>query len=120
MTLEDIRHRLIDHRKDLEAKGMRSLAVFGSTARGEAETTSDIDLLVELDPDARVGLIRFLGLQDRLGELLGRKVALISRDALDRRIGDRVDAETSRSSRKNPRDRIAHMLKVVRSLDTIL
>ena len=93
MTLEDIRRRLIDHRKDLEAEGVRSLAVFGSTARGEAEPTSDIDLLVELDPDTRVGLIRFLGLQDRLSKLLGRKVDLISRDALDRLIGDRVDAE---------------------------
>ncbi len=93
MTLEDIRQRLIDHRKDLEAEGVRSLAVFGSTARGEAEPASDIDLLVVLDPDARVGLIQFLGLQDRLSALLGREVDLISRDALDRRIGDRVDAE---------------------------
>ena len=93
MTLEDIRQRLLDHRKDLEAEGMRSLAVFGSTARGEAEPASDIDLLVVLDPDARVGLIQFLGLQDRLSALLGREVDLISRDALDRMIGDRVDAE---------------------------
>ena len=93
MTLEDIRQRLIDHRKGLEAEGVRSLAVFGSTARGEAGPASDIDLLVELDPDAGVGLIRFLGLQDRLSELLGRKVDLISRDAVDRLIGDRVDAE---------------------------
>ncbi len=93
MTLEDIRQRLIDHRKDLETEGVRSLAVFGSTARGEAEPTSDIDLLVELDPDAGVGLIRFLGLQDRLSKLLGRQVDLISRDALDRLIRDRVNAE---------------------------
>ena len=93
MTLEDFRQRLIDHRKDLEAEGVRSLAVFGSTARGEDEPNSDIDLLVELDPDARIGLIRFIGLQDRLSKLLGREVDLISRDALDRRIGDRVDAE---------------------------
>ncbi len=93
MTLEDFRQRLIDHRKDLEAEGVRSLAVFGSTARGEDEPNSDIDLLVELDPDARIGLIRFIGLQDRLSKLLGRDVDLISRDALDRRIGDRVDAE---------------------------
>ncbi len=93
MTLEDIRQRLKDHRKDLEAEGVRSLAVFGSTARGEAEPTSDIALLVELDPDPRVGLIRFLGLQDRLSKLLGRNVDLISRDALDRLVCDRVDAE---------------------------
>ncbi len=93
MTLEDIRQRLKDHRKDLEAEGVRSLAVFGSTARGEAEPTSDIDLLVELDPDTRVVLIRFLGLQVRLSKLLGRKVDLISRDALDLLVRDRVNAE---------------------------
>jgi predicted nucleotidyltransferase len=93
MILEDIRRRLREHREDLEAEGVRSLAVFGSTVRGEAEPTSDIDLLVELDPDAGVGLIHFLDLQDRLSRLLGHKVDLISRDALDRLISDRVDAE---------------------------
>jgi predicted nucleotidyltransferase len=93
MNIEDIRRKLRDHQRDLEAEGVRSLAVFGSTARGEAEAGSDIDLLVDFDPRAGVGLIRLLGLQDRLSRLLGQPVDLISRDSLGRPIRDRVNAE---------------------------
>ncbi len=93
MRPEDIRLVLQRHRAELEAQGVRSLSLFGSSARGEAGPESDIDLLADLDPEARVGLIGFLGLQDRLSDLLGRKVDLISRESLDRLVRDRVDAE---------------------------
>ena len=94
MTPEDIRRKLNAYRDDLEAEGIRSLAVFGSTARGEAGAGSDIDLLVDLDPEAGVGLIRYLGLEKRLSDLLGQKVDLISRDGLDHLVRDRINAES--------------------------
>ncbi|MFQ5774460.1 MAG: nucleotidyltransferase family protein [Kiloniellaceae bacterium] len=93
MRPEQISRTLKAHRAALEALGVRSLAIFGSTARGEAAPDSDIDLLVEFDPGTRVGLIRYIGLQNHLSELLGRKVDLISRDAMDRHVRDRVNAE---------------------------
>ena len=93
MTVDEIRQTLQEHRTALQAEGVRSLAVFGSTVRGEDGADSDIDLLAEFDPAARIGLIRLITLEDRLGHLLGRKVDLIARDALDRLVQDRVNAE---------------------------
>ena len=44
------------HAADLQDRGVRHLSVFGSTARGEAEPESDIDLLVDIDARASHGL----------------------------------------------------------------
>ena len=60
---------------ELRARGVRGLALFGSVARGEARVDSDVDLLVELDQDTKLG-VRVVGLQDDLRRLLGREVVL--------------------------------------------
>ena len=75
------------------SRGIRSLALFGSTARGEAGPDSDLDLLVELDPAAEIGLIGYIGLENRLSRLLGHRVDLATRDALPPPLRERVDAE---------------------------
>jgi len=58
---------------------LRRLALFGSTARGEAGPESDIDLLVDVEPSIGLG---FVTLADRLEAALGRRVDLISRRAI--------------------------------------
>jgi len=62
---------------------VRSLAIFGSVVRGEARPESDIDILVEFEPGARVGLFSFARLQEFLEEILGRRVDLVMPDGLD-------------------------------------
>ena len=47
---------------------------------------SDIDILVEFEPDTPIGLWEFAGLQDELRELLGRKVDLVSKRGLKPRV----------------------------------
>jgi len=69
-------------RSDLERWGVRRAALFGSVARGEAQRGSDVDLLVELDPEAHIGLVRFVELKHRLAELLGYEVDLVSRGGI--------------------------------------
>jgi predicted nucleotidyltransferase len=69
-------------RRVLQQSGIRRAALFGSTARGDANADSDVDVLVVLDPDARIGLVRFIDLQEHLRGLFGREVDLISRGAL--------------------------------------
>jgi predicted nucleotidyltransferase len=54
---------------ELRAAGIRRLALFGSVARGEARPSSDIDLVAELDPAARMDLIRLVALEQELGDL---------------------------------------------------
>jgi predicted nucleotidyltransferase len=55
---------------------IRRLALFGSVLRDDFTPESDVDVLVEFEPDARVGLLGLARMEIELGELLGRKVDL--------------------------------------------
>jgi uncharacterized protein len=72
--------------------GVARLEVFGSVSRGEDRADSDIDLLYELAPGARLGW-DIETLADELSGALGRPVDLVSRKALHRRLRDAVLAE---------------------------
>ena len=58
------------------------LALFGSVLRDDFGPESDIDVLVEFDPQARLGLITYASIQNELSELLQRPVDLVTRDGL--------------------------------------
>ena len=75
--------------------GVRELAVFGSVARGEATETSDVDLIVEFDPD-RITLTSFLDFTDDLEALLHRRVDVVSLRKLTPRLRAHVEAEALR------------------------
>ena len=75
-TLEEICHRY----------NVRELSVFGSAARGEAGPDSDIDLLVDFAPDAKIGLWEFGRMERELQSVLGRKVDLVSKRGLKSRV----------------------------------
>lgn len=72
--------------------GVAELSVFGSVARGDAKPDSDIDLLLVLKPDARLGFALF-DLEAELEEIFGRPVDLLSKDSVHRLIRDAVFAE---------------------------
>ena len=73
---------------------IRSLALFGSVARGEATPESDIDILVEFERP--VGLSTFITLEASLAGLTGRRVDLVSRAAPKPHIGRRILGEAVR------------------------
>jgi predicted nucleotidyltransferase len=60
------------------------LAVFGSALRDDFRPDSDIDLLVTFQPDADWSLLDQSTMEDELSSLLGRKVDLVSRRAIER------------------------------------
>ena len=72
--------------------GVGRLEVFGSMSRGDAGPTSDIDVLYELAPGARLGW-EIENLADELAAILGRPVDLVSRRALHERLRVAVLAE---------------------------
>jgi len=74
---------------------IRSLALFGSVLRPDFRSDSDIDLLVEFQPTARVGFLAMSRMQRELTALLQRPVDLVPRDGLKPLIRDAVlsDAE---------------------------
>lgn len=74
--------QLLSNSKPLlqERFGVVRLALFGSTARGAASDTSDIDILVTFDGPATSR--RYFGVQFYLEDLLGRPVDLVTEKAL--------------------------------------
>ena len=94
MTAETLRAALAQHRGLLDACGVLSLSLFGSTARGDAGPDSDIDLLVEVREGT--GLLTFLSLQSSLARILERKVDLVPRDGLKARFRNQVLNEAIR------------------------
>jgi len=69
---------------------LKSMAVFGSVARGESTPDSDLDILV--DVDRSIGL-EFVTLAERLEKDLGRKVDLVSRRSLRPSLWKRIEPE---------------------------
>ena len=88
----DLKTLVQQHREailDLCAKhGARNVRVFGSVARGEADEMSDLDVLVDMDPDR--SLFDMGGLLIDLQDLLGCRVDVVTERGLRRRIRDRV------------------------------
>lgn len=72
---------------------IRRLAFFGSVLRDDFGPSSDIDVLVEFEPEARVGLIRFAGIENEFSDLLGRQVDLNTVESLSKYFRDEVLAE---------------------------
>jgi uncharacterized protein len=68
--------------------GATNIRVFGSVARGEADSSSDIDLLVEFKPGTT--LLDHAGLELDLETLLGVKVDVVSDNGLRERVRERV------------------------------
>lgn len=66
--------------------------LFGSYARSQADQSSDIDILVDLDYSKRIGL-EFIQMQIDLEEILGVKVDLVSSNSLSKYIKPVVDRE---------------------------
>jgi predicted nucleotidyltransferase len=57
------------HEPDLRRLGVRHIALFGSAARGDATETSDIDILVDLQPNAPIGVFEYVGLTQFIEDL---------------------------------------------------
>jgi predicted nucleotidyltransferase len=56
--------------------------IFGSVARGDARETSDIDVLVDLEPGAGNDLLRLAGIGEEFGRILGIRVDVVAESLL--------------------------------------
>jgi predicted nucleotidyltransferase len=72
---------------------VKELSVFGSAARGDLGPESDIDLLVEFEPGARLGLLRYSALMRELSAVLERRVDLVGKAGLKPLVRPAVLAE---------------------------
>ncbi|NNM85677.1 MAG: nucleotidyltransferase family protein [Phycisphaerales bacterium] len=72
---------------------IRRLALFGSVLRNDFTAISDVDVLVDFAPGARVGLIALAGLEMELSHLLGRRTDVHTTKGLNPLFRDEVAAQ---------------------------
>ena len=66
----------------MRARGVCHAALFGSVARGDDRPDSDIDVMIEVDPEAHIGVYEYVALKEYIASLFDRPIDVVSRDAL--------------------------------------
>ena len=82
MNRQDAITVLREHAEVLKARGVRHAALFGSVARDEAGPLSDLDILIELAPDAELDAYAYAGLKRYIAGLFSTRVDVVNREAL--------------------------------------
>ena len=96
-TKEWVLTTIEEHREQLSAFGVRRLGLFGSYARGEAGPASDIDVLVDFEENRKT-FDNFMKVVLLLEDLFGRRVDLVTREALSPYIAPNVLSEIEYAS----------------------
>jgi hypothetical protein len=81
MGREEAINRLREHEAELRRLGVEHLYLFGSTARGEAGETSDVDLFFDHERGA-LGLFELMDVKERAAAILGQKADIMTRESL--------------------------------------
>jgi len=88
-TFEEIKEIIKRHKEDLKKEyGVKEIGLFGSFVRGEQKKISDVDVLIELEKP--IGFVKFIKLENRISDILGIKVDLVTKKALKPYIGKRI------------------------------
>lgn len=80
-TRADVEARLAAAEPEIFRLGVRRLALFGSVRRDVARAESDVDVLVEFEPNQKT-FDHFMALGDLLEQVLGRRVELVTEESL--------------------------------------
>ena len=90
ISLGEIVHLLQAHQAELQRRGLRHAAVFGSVARTEARPDSDTDILIEIDPTHPLGLFAYASLTRSITNLVGEPADVVNRHTLKARLRDAI------------------------------
>jgi Predicted nucleotidyltransferases len=81
-SVDEVVRTLRNNRDALRRRGVLHAAVFGSVARGEATDDSDIDILIDLDPEHPMGLFEYTRVTLDIGDLFDRPTDVVVRKNL--------------------------------------
>ena len=93
MNREDIIARLRENEAALRARGVAHAALFGSRARGDDRPGSDTDIMIEIDPEAHVGVWGYAGLKAYIATLFDGPVDVVDREALKSHVAPAATAD---------------------------
>ena len=88
--LSQVVQTLRQNEVELHRRGVRHAAVFGSVVRGEARAASDIDILVDLDPECPMGIFEYARLKLYVGQMLGGAADVVNRKTLKPLLRDNI------------------------------
>jgi len=90
MPLDTILARLRERSGLLRREGVAKLYVFGSRARGDARPDSDLDVLVEVAPDARFSLLDLIGVEHIIEDATGLNAQATMRRSIPTAFAERI------------------------------
>jgi hypothetical protein len=82
MDRQEILDRLRQNEHSLRERGVTHAALFGSRVRGDNRPDSDIDLLIDIDPETVGDIYAYVGLKNYIAKLFNEPVDVVTRDAL--------------------------------------
>jgi predicted nucleotidyltransferase len=90
LGLDAILAKLRELAPAMKAEGVTRLAVFGSRARGDARPDSDLDILVDVEPDASFSVLDLIGIQHLIDDATGLQTQATMRRSISPRIAERI------------------------------
>ncbi|HOH37241.1 MAG TPA: nucleotidyltransferase domain-containing protein [Spirochaetota bacterium] len=93
ISSREIMNVLHSEKERLNSLGVKSIGLFGSYLRGEADENSDIDILIDLSDDSNMTLFSLIELEQSLSFKFNKKVDLVIRRDLKRAIGEKILSE---------------------------
>lgn len=90
--INQIFKHILEHKKSIKRYGIKRIGIFGSIARGDTKPSSDIDLLVEFDPQQKT-YKNFIASSELLERVLNRQIDLVTPQALSPYIKPYIDKE---------------------------
>ncbi|MHC1942765.1 nucleotidyltransferase domain-containing protein [Bradyrhizobium sp. UFLA06-06] len=90
MTREEIVAAIRENADAIKAEGVSKLAIFGSRVRGDYRPDSDVDVLVEVEPDASFSLLNLIGVEHIIEDATGLQAQATMKQSLPPRLAQRI------------------------------
>jgi uncharacterized protein len=90
MTRDEIIATIRKNAEAIRAEGVTKLAIFGSRVRGDNRPDSDLDVLVEVAPDASFSILNLIGVEHIIGDATGLPAQATMRRSLPPRFAERI------------------------------